>query len=368
MKNLFLTLIAISVATVSAKAIKTTELKWHDASNLPVLGTLAPDASKEYSRLPDSLESQIRPDLWNLGKNSAGMSIRFRSDATAIGMQWTAMNKFNMNHMTAAGIRGLDLYALDDDGQWKTVSSARPLFHEKKTKTMVVTDMPRKMREYMLYLPLYDGVDSIFIGTDSLASVLPPAVDSPVKDKPVVVYGTSIVQGGCASRPGMVHTSILQRRLNRDFINLGFSGNAKLDPEIARLIADNAPSVIVLDPLPNCKKEELEERLFNFYQIIREKHPATPILFVESCVFPIMKWNTETNETITEKNNTLKRLYAQIAANDSNVYYFEGDKILSDREGTVDNYHLTDLGFTDFANNLYPVLKELLDKSSESKY
>ena len=365
MKNFIITLITISLATLSAHAIKTDELKWHDASNLPVLGTLAPDASKKYSRLPDSLESKIRTGLWALGKNSAGLSIRFRTDATAIGMQWDALNKFNMNHMTAAGIRGLDLYALDDDGQWKTVSSARPLFHEKRTKTMVVTDMPRKMREYMLYLPLYDGVDSIFIGTDSLASVLPPALNSPVKEMPVVVYGTSIVQGGCASRPGMVHTSILQRMLNRDFINLGFSGNAKLDPEIADLIAENDASVIVLDPLPNCKKDELEERLIPFYRIIREKHPSTPILFVESCLFPIMKWNTETNETITDKNNTLKRLYNQIAANDPNVYYFEGDRILSNREGTVDNYHLTDMGFTDFANNLYPILKELLEKSGK---
>ncbi len=365
MKNFFLTMMAISVATLSANAIKTDELKWHDASGLPVLGTLVPDASKEYSRLPDSLESAIRPDLWALGKNSAGLSIRFRSDATAIGMQWDALNKFNMNHMTPAGIRGLDLYTLDDDGRWKTVSSARPLLHEKRTKTMVVTDMPRKMREYMLYLPLYDGVDSIFIGTDSLATVLPPVLNSPVKEMPVVVYGTSVVQGGCASRPGMVHTSILQRMLNRDFINLGFSGNAKLDPEIAYLIADNDASVIVLDPLPNCKKEELEERLIPFYQIVREKHPETPILFVESCLFPIMKWNTETNETISEKNATLKRLYKQISDKDPNVYYFEGERILSNREGTVDNYHLTDLGFTDFANNLYPVLKELLEKSNK---
>lgn len=363
MKNPFLTFLAFAAVAFTANAIKTSDLIWHDASVLPVHGTLAPDASKAYSRLPDSLETVVRQGLWSLGKNSAGLHIRFRSDASAIGMKWVALNKFNMNHMTAAGIRGLDLYALDDDGKWESVSSARPLFNDKRTTTMVVTDMTPKMREYMLYLPLYDGVDSIYIGTDSAAVVTAPAINSPVKENPVVVYGTSIVQGGCASRPGMVHTSILSRMLNRDFINLGFSGNAQLDPEIAHLIADNEASVIVIDALPNCKKEQLEEKLIPFYNIIRDKQPTTPILFVESCVFPIMKWNNETNETITEKNLTLKRLYDEIQKSDPNVFYFKGEDILSNREGTVDNYHLTDMGFTDFANNLLPVLTKLLSNS-----
>lgn len=349
-------------AAIWSQAIKTDDLVWHSADSLPLLGTMAQDASKAYSRLPDSLENRVRQSVWDLGLNSAGLAVRFRSDASAIGFRWKALNKFNMNHMTPTGIRGMDLYAFDpEEGQWETVSSVRPSLNSHSTTAMAMTDMTPQMREYMLYLPLYDGVDSIYIGVDSAAVVLSPALDLPAREKPIVMYGTSILQGGCATRAGMVHTSILGRMLNREVINLGFSGNAQLDPEIAMLIAQCDPSVIVLDMLPNCTKEQLEEKLVPFYEIIRKAHGDVPILLVESPLFPIMKWNTETNQTITEKNSTLARLYDGLRASDPNLYYFKGEDVLRNREGTVDNYHLTDLGFSEFARNMYPVMIELLN-------
>lgn len=367
MKLRFCTLLYLALLLcggISMQAIKPSELKYVDASTLPLMGTLAPDASKAYSRLPDSLKSKIRPELWSLGTNSAGLFVRFRSDASAIGAEWTSTNKFNMNHMTAAGIRGLDLYVRDDNGMWTTVSSARPAFNDKHTRTMVITDMEPRMREYMLYLSLYDGVDSLAIGVDSAAVVLPPLAQSPQRQKPVIMYGTSILQGGCATRPGMAHTNILGRMLDREVINLGFSGNARLDPEIAELIAAaNDPGLIVIDCLPNCSSDLLKERLLTFYQIIRKSHPQTPILFVESPIFPLMRFNKETLETITQKNRVLADIYKGIAENDANVAYFRGEDVLGDCvEGTVDNYHLTDYGFTHFANAIYPLMKSLLDQ------
>lgn len=355
----------LGVVTASA-AVKPEQLLWCPADGMPVLGTLCPDASKAYSRLPDSLEQQIRPEVWALGKNSAGLSIRFRSDASALGFKWKSLNKFNMNHMTATGIRGLDLYALDSDGTWQTVSSVRPAFHHHHTTAMAITDMEPVMREYMLYLPLYDGVDSIFIGTDSAAVVLPPAVDLPRRDKPVVMYGTSILQGGCASRPGMAHPSILGRMLNREVINLGFSGNARLDYEIAHLIAESDPSVVVLDMLPNCSKELLDERLVTFYNIIRDSLPDVPIVMVESPLFPVMKWNTETQATITEKNLTLQRIYDDLRLKDNNLHYVEGNILIPNRETTVDNYHFTDTGFANFAKAIYPLINELINANNEN--
>lgn len=351
------------VLCLNSKAITTEELVWFDGSEFPLLGTLAPDASKAYSRLPDSLEHKIRPEVWDLGKNSAGMAIRFRSDASAIGFKWKSLNKFNMNHMTPTGIRGMDLYALDDDSvTWQSVSSVRPLMNNHNTTAMAMTDMSPVMREYMLYLPLYDGVDSIYIGVDSASVVLPPSTSLPVRNKPIVMYGTSIMQGGCATRPGMIHSSILGRKLNREIINLGFSGNAKLDMEIARLIAQSDPAVIVLDMLPNCTAELLDDKLVPFYEIIRQAHPHVPIVMVESPLFPVMKWNNETRQTITDKNLTLARIFAELKKNDSNLYYFEGEKILNNREGTVDNYHLTDMGFSEFADSMLPLMEQLLNK------
>ena len=343
-------------------AIKPSELKYITADSLPLIGTLAPDATKKYSRLPDSLEKSIRKDVWELGKDPAGMAVRFRSNASAIGASWKSLRKFNMNHMTATGVRGLDLYVLDN-GKWTTVGSARPAMNSHDSRSVIISDMNPQMREYMLYLPLYDGVDSLEIGVDSMSVVLPPAIDSPTRDKPIIMYGTSILQGGCASRPGMCHTSIIERMLDREVCNLGFSGNAKLDLEIARLIAGTPdPGLIVIDALPNLKTPELNERLPGFIRIIREAHPLVPILLIESPIFPLMRFNMETLETITGKNEALNTIYNDLRlAGDDNIHYFKGQDVLGDCvEGTVDNYHFTDLGFTYFAKSLAPVIKGLI--------
>ncbi len=359
--------IALSIAAINKDvyAINSSELVYHDASTLPLIGTLAPDASKAYSRLPDSLESQTRKDVWDLGQDPAGMAIRFRSDASAIGVKFTSLRKFAMNHMTATGIRGLDLYAMTEAGKWTTVGSVRPSLGDKSTRTLVISDMTPKMREYMLYLPLYDGVDSVYIGVDSTAVVLPPLANTPRRTRPIIMYGTSILQGGCASRPGMCHSSILERMLDREVINLGFSGNGKLDIEIAKLIASCPdPGLIVLEPLPNLKTQELKERMIPFYEVIRKSHPTVPIVFVESPLFPLMRFNNETNATITEKNQALADIFKTLKKRgDKNIAYFYGKDILGDNpEATVDNYHLTDLGFINFANAIYPLLKKLLLK------
>ena len=137
-----------------------------------------------------------------------------------------------MNHQTLTGTRGLDLYVLSDKGEWRYLASGLPSLNSKDCEQKVVGSMEAKWREYMLYLPLYDGLTKLEVGVDAQAVLEAPKVDLPRHDKPIVMYGTSILQGGCANRPGMAHTSILSRRFNREVINLGFSGNALLDLEI----------------------------------------------------------------------------------------------------------------------------------------
>ena len=99
--------------------------------------------------------------------------------------------------------------------------------------------------------------------------------------KPIVFYGTSITQGGCASRPGMVHTAILQRRLDHPVVNLGFSGNGKMEPEVVELMAEIDASCFVIDCLPNMDAKEVAERTEPLVRKLREAQPKTPILLVE---------------------------------------------------------------------------------------
>lgn len=247
MKKLISTLI-VATAILSASA---DELRWHKTDNLPLLGKAVDDActSGRYQRIPDSLLQTVRGGaLSGLGRNSAGMALRFASNSPRIDVKWHSPFKTLMNHQTPTGSRGLDLYTLQPDGTWTFVNSARPDVNGHNTSAKVISNMEPQMREYLLYLPLYDGVDSLFIGTTPDAVFSLPSVAMPVAGKPIIMYGTSILQGGCANRAGMAHTNILERRLNREVINLGFSGNGQLDLEIARVIAAVPdPGLIVLD-------------------------------------------------------------------------------------------------------------------------
>jgi hypothetical protein len=353
-KNKLLLLCLLSIGTMRGQYV------YHDASSLPLWGKASESTVPHYGRLPDSLQSISRPALWELGENSAGLAVRFRSASTAIAARWEVRLNRSMNHMTDTGIKGLDLYCLEE-GAWVFVHSGLPT--GRHNEAVIISRMAPKEREYMLYLPLYDGLVSLAIGVDSLASVEAPAVDVPVRRKPVVCYGTSILQGGCASRPGMAHSNILSRWLNREFINLGFSGNGKLDYEIAEVMAAVDASLYILDFVPNTTVEEMEARLTRFYSILRERRPATPMLFVENPLFPPMHFDGRMANDVNRKNETLRRMVHELRLmGDEQVSLLSSQHMLGDDgEATVDGIHFTDLGFMRYAELLHPVIRGYLE-------
>lgn len=335
------------------------QIVYWDAADFPLLGKATDATLTRYERLPDSLEHISRKPLWELGRNSAGLAVRFRSNSTCIAAKWEVRLNRTMNHMTPTGIKGLDLYCLQE-GKWVFAGSGRP--QGKANAATMVRHMKPEEREYLLFLSLYDGVTSLEIGVDTLATLLPPAIDLPVREKPVVFYGTSILQGGCATRPGMAHTNILERWLNRECINLGFSGNGQLDLEIAEVIASVDASVFVLDFVPNATVDQMKERADQFYSIIREKHPQTPILVVEDPLFTHMRFNKEVAKEVTDKNETIGAIFQRWKKEgDKHIYFLPSKEMIGhDGEATVDGVHFTDLGFMRYAELLYPILKKYI--------
>ena len=262
----------------------TGQIKYYDAANFPLIGKITNDTETRYERLPSYLKDKCRPPVWHLGKNTSGLAIRFRSNSTNISAKWDLYENVSMNHMTATGIKGLDLYAWTKD-HWQFVNTGRPA--SKTNEQTIIANMSPEEREYLLFLPLYDGVNSLSIGIDSTATILQPALNFPDTKHPVVCYGTSITQGGCASRPGMSYSNILTRKFNREFINLGFSGNGQLDFDIAEIMTKRHDvSLFVLDFIPNVNTQQIREKTAKFVQILRQENPKTPILFVESVIFP----------------------------------------------------------------------------------
>lgn len=336
------------------------QIVYHDASAFPLLGKATEATATRYERLPDSLQHISRKPLWDLGRHSAGLAVRFRTNSTSIAARWEVRDNRSMNHMTPTGIKGLDLYCLQD-GEWIFAGSGRP--QGKINKATIVKNMLPQEREYLLYLSLYDGVTFLAIGVDSLSEIRLPAIDLPRREKPIVFYGTSILQGGCASRPGMAHTNILERRLNRECINLGFSGNALLDLEIAHLMASVDASMFVLDFVPNATVEQMKERADEFYSIIRRKHPHTPILFIEDPIFTHSPFDTRIAKEVKDKNETLNAIFQSLKQRgEKNIYFLSSRDIIGhDGEATVDGIHFTDLGFMRYAEVLYPILKKHIE-------
>lgn len=312
-------------------------------------GTEIDESLKEnrYDRLPLSYKNVVRKPVWDLSKASAGMSIRFFSNSTTIKVKWTLLNNLKMNHMPETGIKGIDLY-FNNEGTWQYLNTARPTGFENEFQ--LIGNMPSEMREYRMYLPLYDGVKSIEVGIDSNSTIKKA---KKANSKPIIFYGTSITQGGCASRPGMAHTNIISRKLNIECINFGFSGNGKMEQPINELISESDPMFYVIECLPNMKAHEVTNRTIPLVKTIRSKHPKTPILFVENFIYEAVELDTQSAHNIAKKNMALKEEYTKLINNEENIFYVSSKNATGiDHEGTVDGVHFTDLGFIRYADFL----------------
>ncbi len=343
-------------------------LSWYDTRHLDVEGKGWIDTKSFYDRLPAKAEAVVREPVWNLSRHSAGMCVRFVTDANEIQARWELrLKNLAMPHMPATGVSGLDFYVKDTGGKWKWLAIGRPTQFPVNSVTLV-KDIPKGKREYLLYLPLYNGVSSVEIGVPE-GSVLRKAAPYPEDRKPIVFYGTSITQGGCASRTGMVHTAILGRRFHYPAINLGFSGNGRMEPEMADLLAELDPSVYVLDCLPNMNGQMVAERVAPFVKRLREVHPETPILLVEDRTYSDAFFVPSRRQRNVENRRELQRIYSRLKSEGvKHLHYLSGNRLLGDDRdnlATVDGSHPTDLGFVRQADAFYEVLKPILLGNNE---
>ena len=332
-----------------------------DAKEFPLYGKISEKTNERYERLPSELENVSRKDVWRLGQNSAGLYIRFRSNTTSMRIKWQSTFDNEQNHMTDLGTRGLDLYALVD-GEWRAVAPVRPT-RKGVNEWTIIRNMLPEYREYMLYLSLYDGVKSLEIGVDEGAYLGQPEVASPSTEKPIVMYGSSILQGGCASRPGMAYTNIIGRRFDREVFNLGFSGNARLDMEIAHLMASvKDPGAFVLDFVPNSSDKLINEVAEKFFRVLRDAHPNVPVIFVEDPIFPRSAFDTKLHEEVVGRNIAMTQLFKRLKkAGEKKIYYVSALKMLGDDgDATVDGSHFTDVGALRYVENIMPALKKAL--------
>jgi hypothetical protein len=382
MKYFLLVLISSFSVLAFSQGIETTKTDstviYYGREHFLIEGTVISDSLKEssYDRLPISYKEKVREPVWDLSKASAGITVRFHSNSTSINLKWTVLNDLDMPHMAATGIKGIDLYTKYNN-KWRYVTTAGALVGLKtyQNKSIpadsineyeLIKNMSPDFREYKLFLPLYDGVTKLEIGIDNNA-LINKASPNPVK--PIVFYGTSITQGGCASRPGMAHTNIISRKLDLDCINYGFSGNGRMEMPIVELISDIDASFYVIECLQNMDSEQVRERVRPLVDMIRTKHPLTPIVLVENMMYTMAFLDQTIKTRLIQENAALKNEYDKIIKSGiPNIFYIKDNKdFLLDNEGTVDGVHLTDLGFLRYADYLIENLKKnLLIKKNTS--
>jgi lysophospholipase L1-like esterase len=336
-------------------------LHWVDIRALNVEGRGWTDTGAFYHRLPAKAAQTVSPVVYNLSKQTAGMLVRFISDGTALHARWSlTSSNLALPHMSATGVSGLDLYVREAGRRWRWLGVGMP--QAQTNNARLVFGLEPGEREFLLYLPLYNGVHSVEIGVPEGCRIEPAGPWGKGQRKPIVFYGTSIQQGACASRPGMVHSSILGRRFDWPTINLGFSGSGKMEPVMADLIAELDASLYVLDCLPNLEEKELQERLEPFVRRLRQDHPATPILLVEDRTYANAHL-VLANRVHQERIRAITRECYQRLQREGfrHLHYLEGEHLLgSDDEGTVDSSHPNDLGFMRQADAFAKVLRPLL--------
>jgi len=327
------------------------------ATDLTLTGKVM-ETKQSFHRL-DTLDYPALPAaVKNLLTHAAGIAVSFTSNSSAISAKWCVSDKKQLANMTPIANKGLDLY-IKKDGKWQFAGVGRP--SADCNEAVLVKNMDLSEKEYLLYLPLYDEVSQVEIGVDKNATI--KATATPFK-KRILIYGSSIVQGASASRPGLAYPARLSRETGLNFFNLGFSGSAKMEASVADMVASIPADAYILDCVPNSSPEQIKERTANFVSVIRKHRPQAPIIVIPSIVREHGYFDQEVGKRVRNQNKAIAaevKLLQQKGVKD--LYFVNPEHLLGqDHEGTVDGTHPNDIGFDRMLQLLQPEIMSILKK------
>ncbi|WP_433863916.1 SGNH/GDSL hydrolase family protein [Sphingobacterium thalpophilum] len=317
-----------------------------------------------FQRLPEDLKEHVRGPVWSLGRNAAGLYIDFQTSASEIVVKYQVEGPLNMPHMPTTGVSGLDLYAYDPVTKtWKWAYGRYNFADTVKYSWKNIG--AHDNFKYRLYLPLYNTVKWLEIGVpNGLEIQYPPAADS----KPIVVYGTSIGQGACASRPGLAWTNQVGRAFDNEVMNLCFSGNGRLEQPILNLMNEVNAACYILDCIPNLSvttsrtERQLDSLLTHAVTFLRKQHPRTPIILTQHSSGHIPEvFNMDKNEEYQQSSRVLVASFEKLKSWGVEQIYLIPSKDLSlDLNSTVDYAHPNDQGMERIAHGYIHLLKSIL--------
>ncbi|TLS50817.1 hypothetical protein FE782_18840 [Paenibacillus antri] len=336
---------------------------WHSPRAAPfrLAGFPWIERDGKYRRLPLSSQTSIREPVHALADCTAGGQIRFTTDSPFLHLSVKLTAPADMYHMPATGQCGFDCY-VGGPRRKRYVGTTKFRPGADAYESVLFEGFDRRKREVTIHFPLYQGVEEVYVGLAKDASIASPGEFD--DDGRIVFYGTSITQGGCASRPGMAYPNIVGRRLNLECVNLGFSGNGKGEAELARIIRGiDRLKLLVLDYEPNVSLEQFQETLPVFVDLLRSEHPALPILVVSG----IKSALGDFQEAVRLKRELCRDFARDFvlerrSSGDLNLRFLNGDALLGRRyeECTVDGVHPTDLGFQRMSDAMAKAIRSML--------
>lgn len=343
-----------------AVAQRSADMKYYPAEELTMVGK-AMETPALYHRADTARYNTLPPRVTKRMTQSGGLAISFQTNSSAIYVKWCTDELRSSATMTDVAYRGLDLY-IKKDGQWQYAGVARPRAERSCTTARVIHQMDRENKECLLYLPLYSETTELSIGVEPDATMKPG--EQPFHHR-ILVYGSSIVQGASASRPGLAYPARLSRSTGLNFLNLGMGGSAKMEKEVADMIADIPADAFVLDCVPNSFPAEIRERTGYLIKTIRAKHPQAPIIVMQSVIRETGYFNRVTGEKVALQNQYIREEVERLKdAGIKNLHFIPAKDFLGhDHEGTVDGTHPTDLGFDRMLKVIEPVITKILKKN-----
>ncbi|MDD2285187.1 MAG: SGNH/GDSL hydrolase family protein [Paludibacter sp.] len=355
---LLLTLILIYSPDTHAKHIFTDlDGKFIKADSLTWVGKASP-VKKTYHRVDTAIYNKMPQKIKSLFTNSAGIAIAFTTNSTSIAAKWSVKNGKGLPNVSDINSMGLDLY-IKKEGTWRYAGIGRPegSFSEKT----IVTNMDTLTKECLIYLPTYDEVTSLEIGIDKSSFIIPST--SPFEGK-YVIYGSSITQGASASRPGMAYPARMARATGLNFINLGLSGNGKMEAPVIEMLGDITCDAYIMDCIANPSPQEITERAPHAIRYLRKKHPETPIIFIQSIVRETGLFDEKARLVNQQQNEAIEHVFKELQKEQIPYLYLikENYFLGIDHEGTIDGVHPNDLGFDRMIRVIQPAILSILNK------
>ncbi|XP_065184975.1 uncharacterized protein LOC135815587 [Sycon ciliatum] len=346
-----------------------------DVKDLGVHGKGFSDTQNYYDRLPAAAQGVVSGSVWGLSLDTAGMYVQFETNSNVIAVNATLRSgSLSMWHFPSTGVSGLDLYLLDEQSVWRWVGTTRAIRYPKAVVNVLLEGghpaVNGSTGVYRLHLPLYNGIVDLFVGVQSGSTIKASPPDFKYHGA-VVWYGTSIAQGGVATRPGQAFTNVIGRDLGVDMYNFGFSGHGLMEADVAEFLLKIPDiSAFVIDCNPNMQGPEIAERAMPLVQQITKAHPTAAIVMSEGTTYGAAWYNNNTRTGQAAKRAALQKAYQDaVAAGIKNVHYVKGDELMCiDAPNcyvnpTVGGTHPTDLGMRAIATYYKKFLPTILATS-----